>query len=106
MINQENFLVCGLIKDMVFPPAKTFNCCECGIEIGAGETSLKALEGKEFKPICQECFITTSKSKDEVIIQRPTEHQLKELRTRYPDFGEKEIRDTFEKFKKKGWKLK
>lgn len=105
MTTQENFLVCGPIENMVFQLVKKFNCSECGIEIGAGESSLKALESKEFKPICQECFIATSVAKDEVIIRRPTEEQLKELRTKYPDYGEKEIRDLFEKMKRDGWKL-
>lgn len=105
-MTEENFLVCGLVENMVFPLAERFNCCECKKEIGAGKTSLKAMEGKEFKPICQECFIISSKSKDEVIIQRPTEEQLKELRTEYPNFGEEEIRNVFNKMKMKGWKLK
>ena len=64
---------------------------------------LKAIEKKDFKPICQECFILASG--DDVIIQRPTEEQLKELRTKYPDFGEREIRNIFEKIKKEKWKL-
>ena len=98
MVDEPVYLVCGPIERMVFPLFKKFNCCECGMEIGAGESSLKAMGDKKFDPICEECFVATMP--DEIIVARPTEEQLNELRTKYPDFGEKEIRDTFERISK------
>lgn len=102
----ENFLVCGVVENMVFPPAKTFKCCDCGKGIGASKSSLNALTERDFKPICEQCFVVRPEA-DEVTFQRPTEEQLKEIRTRYPDFGEKEIRDMLEKVSKiSGKKMK
>ena len=99
------YLVCGPIERMVFPLFKKFNCCECGMEIGASEPSYNTIKDKDFKPICEECFMGSSPQKS--VIMRPNKEQLKELRTKIPDFGETEIRDAFNKLKKrKDWELR
>lgn len=94
----EFYLVCGPVEIMVFSLFKTFDCCKCGTKIGASEPSYNAIKDKDFKPICEECFTNSSPQKSVII--RPNENQLKELRTKIPNFGEPEIRDAFNKLKK------
>ena len=99
MTEEEKFLVVDKIEDMSLPLYKNGKCNSCGAEIGISKSSCNILdEHKDLKIICGKCFIEMED--DDIKLQRPSQEQIEELRTVYPDFGEAEIRRTLENIKK------
>ena len=82
MAKDDAYLVCLRVEDLpvAVPGSTKKRCSVCGQPVWVSAASLKLGKQKHAALLCMPCAVEKAATDDEVVVQPPTEEQIKEIK--------------------------
>lgn len=90
-------------KPRYMPVSHKDVCSECGGNVGFSKASWEMIEKlpkENLRVLCEYCFMVISQEEEHIRVKRPTKEMMEEIRQAFPDFGEAELRHSFNNIQK------